>query len=302
MTPGTLGPMTRLSRSWSLFTSSWRVIRSDKELVLLPAISAVVALLCVAPFLGGAFLASGASLSALADSDVDPGALSYVLLFLAYLIGAFVTIFFQSALILGANERLSGGNPTLSSALSGATSRIGHILQWAFVSATVSVVLNWIQDRAGFVGRIVVGMIGLAWTLVTFLVLPILVIEGVGVGDAFKRSAGAFKRTWGENVVGNAGISVVGVLAVLAGMLVLGPVAWVGVDADMPVVVIGAIALFVVWVLVVSVVTTALTGVFQTALYRYAVVGEEPAGFTHDQIAGAFRPKRSLMRRGATTA
>ena len=60
----------------------------------------------------------------------------------------------------------------------------------------------------------------MAWTLVTFLVLPILVIEGAGVKDALSRSAAAFKRTWGENVVGNAGIGLVSMLATLAGLVV----------------------------------------------------------------------------------
>ena len=78
---------------------------------------------------------------------------------------------------------------------------------WAVVSATVSIILNQLE-RYGIVGRIVASLIGLAWNLVTFLTIPILVIEDVGVVDAFKRSKELFKKTWGENVVGQAGLGI----------------------------------------------------------------------------------------------
>ena len=199
--------------------------------------------------------------------------------------------------MLAANERLSGGAPTLGWALSAAASNAGRILPWALISATVSVVLQAIQQRAGIVGRIVVGIVGLAWTLVTFLVLPILVIEHVGVKDAFTRSAGAFKKTWGENVVGNGGIGLIMMLITLAALAVTSPLLILGISTSSTPVIVAGVALMVVAVIAVSVFGAALSGVFRTALYRFAVLGVEPDGFTHDQIAGAFRPKRS--RRGA---
>ena len=88
-----------------------------------------------------------------------------------------------------------------------ANSRLHRLLPWALVSATVSMILS-LLERYGIVGRIVAGLVGLAWNLVTFLTIPILVIEDVGVGDAFKRSKELFKKTWGENVVGQAGLGV----------------------------------------------------------------------------------------------
>lgn len=284
--------MGKLSRSWSLVTSSWQVLRHDKELLVLPAMSAVVAVICVAPFFGAAILTSPTS-SVGPDEPVGFSPAAYVLMFIGYLVGSYVTIFFQSALIHAANERLSGGAPTLGSALAGAYARAGHILPWALLSATVSVVLRAVQERTGLLGRLVVGLVGMAWTLVTFLVLPILVIEGTGVKDALTRSAAAFKRTWGENVVGNAGIGLVGMLAMFGGVLVCAPIIVLGVQSDLIVVTSTGVAMAVIWVILVSVGSAALSGVFQTALYRYAVLGEESHGFSADQIHGAFRPKGS---------
>jgi len=112
---------------------------------------------------------------------------------------------------------------------------------WAILSATVSVVLRAVQERSGILGRIAVGLVGMARTLVTFLVLPIIVVEGTGVKDALSRSASAFKRTWGENVVGNAGIGLVGFLMILAGMAVAGPMIFIGFANDLvPLAIAGA--------------------------------------------------------------
>ena len=93
--------------------------------------------------------------------------------------------------------------------------------------------------------------------------------------------------------MGNAGIGLVGALAMVAGVLVCAPIIVVGAQNDLLVVTLAGVVLAVVWVILVSVGSAALSGVFQTALYRYAVLGEESHGFSADQIHGAFRPKGS---------
>ena len=290
--------MGTFSRSLALTKASWEVLREDKELIALPAISAVASLIFVTPFFAIAALSlSTSDGTATSSSSATSGATTlalpgYIALFLAYLIVAYITIFFQSALILAANERMTGGNPTLKSSLQGAWKNAGHILPWAIISATVSIVLQAIQQRAGFIGKIVVGLVGVAWTLVTMLVLPILVIEGVGVKEALTRSGAAFKRTWGENVVGNGAIGLISFLAMLAGILVCGGIIFIGTSMGFwPVGLLGGI-LLVIWILLVSVFSTALSGVFRTALYRYAMFGESSSGFSQDLIEHAFKPKK----------
>ena len=290
--------MGTFSRSLALTKASWEVLREDKELIALPAISAVASLIFVTPFFAIAALSlSSSEGAATSSSSTTAGGTTlalpgYIALFFAYLIVAYITIFFQSALILAANERMTGGNPTLKSSLQGAWKNAGHILPWAIISATVSIVLQAIQERAGFIGKIVVGLVGVAWTLVTMLVLPILVIEGVGVKEALTRSGAAFKRTWGENVVGNGAIGLISFLAMFAGILVCGGIIFIGTSTGLwPVGLLGGI-LLVIWILLVSVFSTALSGVFRTALYRYAMFGESSSGFSQDLIEHAFKPKK----------
>jgi len=291
--------MGTFARSWSLTKASWQVLREDKELAVLPAISSVASLILATPFFAIAALtastnSSGAgTASTSTSSSTSLGIPGFIALFAAYLVVAYIKIFFQSALILAVNERMSGGNPTLKSALRGARANAGRILPWAIISATVSIVLAAIQERAGFIGKIVIGLVGLAWTLVTLLVLPILVIEGVGVKEALTRSAAAFKRTWGENVVGNGGIGLISGLAMLTGVLLCLGIIMIGVSTELwPLGVIGGI-LMVIWIILVSVFSTALSGVFRTALYRYAMFGESSLVYSQDMIENAFKPKKS---------
>jgi hypothetical protein len=259
----------------------------------LPAISAVVTTIAMIPFAVGAFFTSVADTGSSSSSAGSATSLAgYAILFAGYLVAAYVTIFFQAALILAANERLAGGDPTLGSAIAAAGARAGHILPWAIISATVSMILRAIQERSGLLGRIVVGLVGIAWTLVTFLVLPILVIEGTGVRDALSRSATTFKQTWGENVIGNAGIGIAGFLAALAGLAVGLPILFIGIATDLLALVVLAVVALVIWMILVSVFSAAMSGVYQTALYRYAVLGESPHGFSPEQIASAFVPRR----------
>ncbi len=272
--------MSRIRRTIEMAKASWEVLKADKELLVLPVMSAVATLAVAATFLAPVFVTAG--------DDGDPGAIGYVLLFIAYVALAFVTIFFNAALVHAANERLEGGDPTLGSALRGAAGHLGAIIGWAAITATVSVILRTLEERFGAVGAVIGGLAGLAWSLVTFLVIPVLVIEGVGVGDSIKRAAELFRRTWGENVTAQIGFGILGFVAALPAVALVALAAATGTGA-----LVVAIAIAVLWAALVAVVLSALSAVFQTALYHYAVSGGVPGtAFTETSVAGAFRPGR----------
>jgi Family of unknown function (DUF6159) len=277
--------MGRFGRSWELAKSSWSVLQADLELLWLPIMSFFATVATAALFFVPIWTMS--QTDSVNGSELSVGPIGWVLIALSYVALAYVTIFFNTALIHAADERMRGGDPTVKSALRGATKRAGSILPWAIVSATVSVILRAIQERAGILGRIVAGVAGIAWTLVTFLVLPILVIEGIGVRDAIKRSSEMFKRTWGEQVIANAGISLVSLVAIIAGL----PVLFLAATGITALVILG-VGIFVAWIAVVVAVTSALSVVYQTALYHYAANGMPPAAFANVNLRGAFAAKR----------
>jgi hypothetical protein len=282
--------MTRLRNSWELAKTSWGVIRDDKELLWIPVLSFVTWVLVAALIAVPIFL-TGSTTDAGGQEQFDFGPLGWVLAFVGYVALAYVTIFFRAAILCGADDRLQGRDPTLGSALRGAANHAARLLPWAIVSATVSLILQAIEERAGIVGRIVVGLIGLAWTLVTFLVLPVLIVEHRGVFPAIKRSAELFKRTWGENVIAQFGLGLVGFLAALPG---IGVGALLAVTGAGPLVVTG-IGIGVVWLALVSVVMSALGAVYQMALYRFAVDGSAPEAFAAADLEHAFRPRKGRV-------
>lgn len=264
--------MGRIGRSIELVKASWRVLKADKELIALPVISGIASIIVAATFLIPLLSAGGLE-------NESPSPITWVLIFVMYVVLAYITIFFNAALVSAAHERLNGGDPTIGSAIQGARSRAGKILPWAIVSATVSVILRAIEERAGFVGQIVAGLAGMAWAVVTFLVLPIIVIEGLSVGDAIKKSSNLFKRTWGENLAAQIGFGLIGLVAMLPAIaLVFLGFAGGGTTAAI------AIIVAVVWMILVSVVIAALSVIFQTALYHYAVDGQVPSGYFSDNV------------------
>jgi len=289
--------MGRISRTIELAKASWSVLAKDRELAALPVLSFAANLVVLGVFIALVFLIGGDDLfSTTTDSTGQTGfnasPFVYLMGIFAYLAATFVTVFFQTALVSGANESLEGGDPTLASALHGATSRLHRIAPWALLTGSVGLVLQAIEERAGFIGRIVTNLIGAAWRIVTFLVIPVLVVEDVGPIDATKRSAQLFKATWGENLAAQMGFGLLGFLAVIPAFLIGGLAAASGVTA----VAIAGIAAAVIWVAVVITIVSALSGIFQMALYRYATTGETPTGFPSDALSQAFGPRKDRNR------
>ena len=180
-----------------------------------------------------------------------------------------------------------GGHPTLGSAFSVAYNRLGPIFLWSLLTGTVGLVLNAIQNRAGFLGAIIVRMIGMAWQIVTWLAVPVIVVEGTGPITSLKRSAGLFRQTWGENLIGQVGFGLIGFLFMLPGLIIAGLLA---VTQPVAGLVVGGI-----WIAVVSVVTSTLSGIFRTALYMHAS-GHTVQWFDQQALTGAFTPKVGMLR------
>jgi hypothetical protein len=279
----------RLSRSWELVKASGAVLCQDKELLLFPLISSVATLAVVACFLVPLF--GLGALDGLGGHGPMPVA-AYVLGFLFYVCQYFVIFYFNAALVGAAMMRLDGGNPTLADGLRIANSRAMNILGYAAIAATVGMILRAIQERVGFLGKIVTGIIGAGWTLATSMVVPILVSREIGPMDAVKESANLLKKTWGENLAGQIGIGAAFTLIQLA-IIITGIVLIVTAAAMGS----GRLAILLGALLVVAVIVTALThaalsGIYSAALYRYASRGEGSTGFDSGVLQQAFLPKK----------
>jgi len=211
--------MGRISNTIALAKVSWKVLRKDRELLLLPVLSFLASIVVLAllwlPTL------SAIDTSGLADESGDPGAVLIVVGVISAMAMSIISVFFNGALVAGAHERLSGGDPTVRSALGRALSRLSGLLPWAIITGTVGLILQAARERAGWMGRFVVNMVGMAWQTATFLVVPAIVIDDHGAVSGLKASAALLKRTWGENIAARVGFGLLGFVAIIPAVLVV---------------------------------------------------------------------------------
>lgn len=298
--------MSVIANSVGLLRQSWRVLRADKELVVFPILSATAGLLVFASFMAPlAMLIPWEQVTQHPAKDVKTQltVVHYTLMFGFYVVNFMVVSFFNSALAACVLERFRGGDPTVKFGLKAAVSRLHHIVGWAFLAATVGMVIKAIQERVGLVGKIVTGILGVAWTIASYFVIPVLVAENVGPIEALKRSGKLMSRTWGTSLASNIGLGLVGVLAVIVVALLattgvilvlMGATSRSGSSSMDYALIIpgvlcvgGAILLGMAWGLI----NSALRSILNTALYHYAVNGAAPAGFDQATLQAAFKVK-----------
>lgn len=269
--------MGRFQRGWRLLKASWRVLKQERALLVLPLIS----------FLLMAAVAAGFWSFGWVDVARDEGALTtgeYVALGVFYFVASFIGIYFNAIVVGVATLRLRGEDPTLGDGARLATSKLGKIAVWSAITATVGVILRSLEERFGWLGSLIIGLIGAAWSAITFFVVPVLLYEPLGVVPSIKRSAQIFKQRWGEQFVGTGSIALILFLIAL-------PLAGIGIAIGAVAMPIG-IAIVVLTVAALVSVSSVLTGIFNAALYRFATEGEASGTFTPEDLEGSFRPKR----------
>jgi hypothetical protein len=281
--------MSKLSNSWKMMKASATVLKLDPELLIFPLLSGVAVVLVTATFIVP-FAVIGEGFGALENLDEGVGYLGYVVGFLYYLVLYSLIFFFNTALVGAAMIRLDGGDPTVSDGFNIAFKKMGPILEYAAIAATVGMLLRALEERAGFIGRIVIGFLGLSWTLVTFLTVPVLVTKDVSALDAVKESATVFKRTWGEQVVANVGIGFATFVILLLMGLVAVPL--IILTSSIRVLFLPLVLSFAGGFLLLILVSSALKGIYSAALYRFATTGDAGEHFSAEMMEEAFRPKK----------
>lgn len=278
--------MNRFARSWELVKASAGVLQSNKSLLIYPLVSGIGVILVTLTF--AIPLIAVGTLDQMSNGQVNY--LDYAIAFLFYLVTYTVIYFANAALIGAAMTQLRGGRATAGDGFRMASQHFGAIVGYALISATVGLILRFVSERGEWVGRIVSSIIGVAWSIATFLAVPVLVMEGVNPIEAIKRSGVYLKRTWGEQIIGNAGVGFVFGMIDLAIILICGAVIFL---SQSLVVIIPVIALGLVAFIVVSLIHSALSGIYSAAIYRYAAEGVTGGYFNQSIVQNAFQQKTS---------
>jgi hypothetical protein len=274
--------MNKIARTWSLMSSCWQVLKQDKELLIFPLISGTCCLLLLASFAAPLYLTNHWQPPS-RDAATAQQVAYYGTLFLFYICNYFIVVFFNAAIVACATIRLSGGNPTIGDGFRAAAGHLPVIAGWAVVSATVGLVLRLIEDRSEKIGRFVGGLLGAAWTIVSFLVVPILVVENKNPLSALKESASLLRKTWGEQLVGNFSFGLIFFLLAIPAFIIIVLGFLTGSIAGIA----ACIVLGVIYLIVLALVQSALQAIFQAAVFLYARDGQIPAGFDSNLLGNA---------------
>ena len=269
------GFFNRVSNTFKMMKSCLDVLKKDRELILFPVFAAIsVAIFVLIMSVGGY----------LDNLDTEQGGSLAPLILLIF--GAnFLIVFFNSALVSAALERLRGGDPNVKSGLSHAIKHIHHIFFWSIIVTIVAILIAIIRgDRRenSIFREIFASIIQAGWAMMTFFVVPIIVSENIGPINAIKRSTSLFKQTWGDQVVANFGFGIFQLFGVLLGVVV----GWFfGLFST----VLGAVLGGSLAVMSVAIIYT-LEGIYKAALYEFAL-GEKPLEFQQEDLRTAYQRK-----------
>ena len=304
--------MNRFERSWSLFRNSLMVILRNKELLIFPiVISAATAVIFLFFFAPAALWPTGFSYfsadhwHALADKYFRSGGsarnpqfslspIAGVYLAFLYFVSMFVATFFNVAFYNEILAALSGEPVSLSRGLRFACSRWKAILMWALFAGAIGLIIKAIEQKFEIVGRIIARLIGVAWSIASVFVIPVIVREESTMNPItmLKKSAATLQRTWGESLIGYIGIGAINTIVFLSSLCVIAVAGFASAQIHnfwlFGIVLAGWFVSMVIWTYLMNVASL----VFKGALYLYAAEGTVPEPYDQDMLDSAWKYKK----------
>ncbi len=288
------------ARSWETAKLSFGVIKKDKELLLFPILAGIFSILFMAAMLFPTLIASF-----MEGAGIDSyGALEYVIIFTVYFGLAFIATFFNVCVVYTTKKRFEGGNATFGESIKYSFSKIHLIFSWSLLAATVGLILRIIDkmaEKAGQAGQIVLrilnGIFGMVWSIITIFVVPSMVYNDLGPIDAIKRSVQVLKKTWGESLIRYFGLGLIQFLFYILGVVIAIPLiillSKIGIYG-----IVAGILITILYFITVTIVFGIANTVFNTALYFYADSGKIPTGYSQEIMSNAFKQRTTGIGRG----
>jgi hypothetical protein len=281
--------MNAFQRSWEITKLSFDVLKKDKELFLFPILGSIFSILFMV-----------AMILPIVVTSILPETLSglylWITLFGIYFGLSFIAVFFNVATVYTVKTRFDGGNATFWDSIRFAFSKIHLIIGWSIISAIIGIILRLLEgiaERMGGIGEIImkilIGMLGLAWSLVTAFVIPGMVYKNVGPFTAIKDSAHTFKKTWGESLIRHYGLGIAQFVMVIIGVVLTIVLVMITINVPVLPYIFGIIG--VLYVVAVMTFFYIANTIFNTALYVYAKTGKAPKGYKDDVLRHAFEHK-----------
>jgi hypothetical protein len=272
-------------RSYRIFRQSLSILSKDKEILIFPLLSGIFTILAFGTMVFGG-VTTGFFQRLSGDHSLQGNILGYAGLFVWYFVSWFIVIFFNVAVIHCAKMRLDGGDPTVADGFRAAAQHLPRIAAWAAISATVGLILRMIADRGKLIGKIVSGILGAAWSIATYFIVPVMIFENRSLQDSVRQSKDLIARTWGESLVAAGGIGAFTMLMAIPALAL--PILGLFIS---PQVAIGGLVAMVAYWIGLAVISSALSSIYRVGLYLYAAEGRSPEGFNPDYVQNAFGAK-----------
>jgi hypothetical protein len=280
----------RIRYTWQIMGASWDILKQDKKLLVFPLLSGVCCLLVLASF-AVPLIATDHWMPPARGADPAQQVIYYTVLFLFYFCNYLVITFFNSALVFCAFARMEGRQPSIGDGVREALVRLPLIVGWSLLAATVGLVMRIIEERSSKIGGLVAGLLGMAFSVVSFLVVPILVVERKGPIAALTQSTKLLRQTWGDQLVGNFSFGAIfGLLGIPAFLLIFAGV-FGGIASHSLAIGIPLVAFAILYLIVLSLIQSTLQTIFQTALYLHVRAPELTHGFPVQLLSGAMAAK-----------
>ena len=306
-----------VSRTRVLASTSFEVLKRDRVLMAFPALILVTAVvIAVVNWVLVSLATVGLNAGTVDDPDrwaTEP--IVWLGVIASTLLISFVSVYFTTALCYGAWERFRGNTPTFESCISAANARLHVIVPWAILAGTVGLVFELLYrlptivrhmgdnvrhipvigpfaQGAAVAARILAFVLEHAWFLITYLVVPILVVEETGPVASCKRCFQLFRKTWGKSLFAQVAFELIAFLIMLPGLVVAAVLVLAGLGN--PVLLAVGIMIGVAWVLLVIVAMSAVIGIFKMALYLYVTTGEVPGEFQGTGLEEVFASRKAL--------
>jgi hypothetical protein len=275
---GRFGLMWRTSKAFLMQSLSF--IGDNKDLIWLPVLSFVLSIVLVLATIGGIIFGI--------PKGPDSLLFSILSVAVAYGVIAFVVLFIHSWLISCVYKRLAGEPGRLSEGYRATVKRIPQIIAWALVSATVGLLLQLIESFNDLIGDIVAAVLGFAWGLAVYFVIPVIIVDGCGPFAAIKKSSTIFGKNWRKMVNCYFWLSAVFLIAIVLVYAIeyvdppllkaLNPAIY--------------IPLIIVFLIAASFFSRLFNAIVQSALYLYYVEKKVPKGFDEALLKQAFCERR----------
>jgi hypothetical protein len=312
--------MDRLANGWKLLLNSFDVMMKNKKLLLFPVATAcltiVMAVLFLTPvalqptshsytekahwaevgdrlFVVGPPTAADLARGRKESVSITPVAYAFAAIF--YFLSMFLATFFNVAFTHAIFNALEGKPVSVGEGISFACTKVKPILMWTLFAGLVGLIIKSLEEKFGTFGRFVVRSIGVAWSVASVFVIPVLVMEEhpdnpIGV---VKQSAGVIRKAWGEALAGYAGLQFGGAVVGLASVVMIGAGLYLGIAEQQLAAMFAIIGVWFVGVCVFSYVMSVASQIYLCVLYRFATTGSVPQGYTPDMLTMAWRPKKA---------